>query len=117
MRISSSSSSQRSKSPGRGTIKRLPTSSTCMEDSAMAAVADGFEAGGEAVVKQKPADKRFADAGDELDDLHCLQRAEHAGQRPHDAGFGAAWYHPFRRRRGEKVAPGWVRTPVFVLRI
>src|SRR6185312_10347807 len=110
MRISSSSSSQRSKPCGRGTIKRLPTSSTCMEDSAMAAVSDGFEAGGKAVVEQKPADKRFADTGDELDDLHGLQRAEHAGQRAHDAGFGAARHHPLRRGRGEKVAPGWVRT-------
>ena len=78
----------------------------------LAPVADRVEARGQRVVEQQAADQRFADAGDQLDHLHRLQRADDAGQRADDAGLGAGRHQSGRRRLGEQVAIGGMEPPV-----
>src|SRR5262245_30058564 len=52
--------------------------------------ADGLEVHLQRVEDQEPADQRVALAGDQLDCLRRLYRADDPGQRAEDSAFGAA---------------------------
>ena len=56
------------------------------------------------VVEQQTPDQRIALAGDQLDGLGGLDRADHAGQHPEDAALGAARHGAGGRRGGEQAA-------------
>ena len=62
------------------------------------------EAHSQRVKEQEPADQRFADAEDQLDRLHGLNRADDAGQNAQHAAFGARRHQARRRRFGIEAA-------------
>src|SRR5690606_30749484 len=76
------------------------------------AVANSVERGSESIIHQESADQRFADAGDELDPVDGLERADDADERANDASLRAGRHQPGWRWLREQVAVARVRTPI-----